>query len=90
MACGSLGLVYFCFEGSTSCRGEAGSFALILFSGENYICICVLRDRAGKFMNRSGIKRLLGGFRVCLEQFVARDGFVDQLLSRFYNRQSRF
>ena len=68
---------------------EAGGFALILFSGENYICIWVLRDRAGKFMNRSGVKRLLGGFRVCPEQFVARDG-LDQLLSRFYNRQSWF
>ena len=53
---------------------ETGGYALILFLGENSIYISVFRGWAGRFMNRSGIERLLGGFRVCLEQFVARDG----------------
>ena len=66
---------------------ETGGYALILFSGENSVCICVFRGWAGRFMNCSGIERLLGGFRVCLEQFVVRDG-LDSLPGRVHNRQS--
>ena len=75
MACRSYGLnwVYFCFESNASCDVQTGGYALILFLGDNSLCICVFRGWAQRFMNRSSIEGLLGGFRVYLEQFVARD-----------------
>ena len=58
---------------------DLGLLLLLLLSV--WLVASAFRNRARGFANHSAIKRLLGGFRVCLAMFVVRDGF-DPLSSR--------